>query len=43
MSGDLEIRKSYQEYLAGKGRPIEEFIAELRKEAQRKTRRRRRA
>lgn len=38
-----DIRKSNQEYLAGKGRPIEDFIAELRKEAQRKTRRRRRA
>jgi len=26
-----DIRKSYQEYRAGKGRPIEEFLAELRK------------
>ena len=25
-----DIRKSYQEYKAGKGRPIEEFLAELR-------------
>ena len=25
-----DIRKSYQEYTAGKGRPIEEFLAELR-------------
>ena len=25
------IRKSYQEYRAGKGRPIEEFLAELRR------------
>ena len=26
------IRKSYQEYLAGKGRPAEELLAELRGE-----------
>ena len=27
-----DIRKSYQEYLAGKGRPAEELLAELRAE-----------
>jgi hypothetical protein len=37
------IRKSNQEYLAGKSRPAEEFLKELREEAQRKTRRRRSA
>lgn len=37
------IRKSNQEYLAGKSRPAEEFLKELRQEAQRKTRRRRSA
>ncbi len=34
------IRKSYQEYLAGKSRPAEEFLKELRQEAIRKVRRR---
>lgn len=37
------IRKSNQEYLAGKGRPAEEFLKELRAEAQRKAGRRRSA
>jgi len=37
------IRKSTQEYLAGKSRPATEFLRELREEAQRKTRRRRSA
>ena len=36
-----DIRKSHQEYLAGKGRPYEEFLAELREEEARKTTRRR--
>lgn len=34
------IRKSNQEYLAGKSRPAEEFLQELRQEARRKTKRR---
>ncbi len=34
------IRKSNEEYLAGKGRPAEEFLKELRHEAKRKARRR---
>lgn len=38
-----DIRKSYQDYLAGKGRPAEEFLAELRQEAERKSRRHRSA
>ena len=38
-----DIQKSYQEYRAGKGRPIGEFLKELREEAERKTRRRRSA
>ena len=37
------IRKSNQEYLAGKGRPAEEFLKELRQEAGRRTKRRRTA
>lgn len=36
------IRKSNEEYLAGKSRPAEEFLRELREEAQRKARRPRR-
>jgi len=35
-----DIRKSNQEYLAGKGRPYTEFLAEVRTEEQRKTKRR---
>lgn len=35
-----DIRKSHEEYLAGKGRPAEEFLKELRQEAQRKARQR---
>lgn len=35
-----DIRKSNQEYLAGKGRPYAEFLAEVRTEEQRKTKRR---
>lgn len=35
-----DIRKSYQEYRAGKGRPYEEFLSELREEEERKTKRR---
>ena len=35
------IRKSNAEYRAGKSRPAEEFLAELRQKAQPKTRRRR--
>jgi len=35
------IRKSNEEYLAGKGRPAELFLAELRHEARGKTKRRR--
>jgi hypothetical protein len=31
------IRKSYQEYLAGKSRPAEEFLAELRATARKPT------
>ena len=38
-----EIRKSTEEYLAGKGRPAEEFLAELLEEQKGKTSRRRRA
>ena len=38
-----DVRKSHQEYLAGEGRPIEEFLAELRRETERKIRRRRSA
>jgi PHD/YefM family antitoxin component YafN of YafNO toxin-antitoxin module len=34
------VRRSNQEYLAGKGRPAEEFLKELRQEARRKTKRR---
>ena len=34
------IRKSSQEYLAGKSRPAEEFLQELRQGARRKTKRR---
>jgi len=34
------IRKSQQEHLAGKSRPAREFLAELRREAERKARRR---
>lgn len=34
------IRKSYQEYLAGKSRPADEFLEQLRQEAIRKVRRR---
>ena len=37
------IRKSNEEYLALKSRPAEEFLRELRQEAERKTRRRRKA
>lgn len=39
------IRKSYQEYLAGKGRPIDEFLAELKtgRRARAKAARRRKA
>ena len=36
------IRKSHEEYLAGKSRPIEEFLAELRGEKRGKPRRRQR-
>jgi len=32
------IRKSNQEYLAGKSRPAEEFVAEIRREARHKLR-----
>lgn len=35
------IRKSNEEYLAGKSRPLEEFRAERRRQEQGKTRRRR--
>ena len=35
-----QIRKSNEEYLAGKSRPFEEFLAELREEEQRKMKRR---
>ncbi len=35
------IRKSNQEYLAGRSRPAKEFLQELRQAAERKTRRRR--
>jgi len=35
------IRKSNAEYLAGKSRPADEFLAELRREAKAKPRRRR--
>jgi PHD/YefM family antitoxin component YafN of YafNO toxin-antitoxin module len=38
-----EIRKSYQEYRAGKGRPLAEFLQELRQEEARKLKRRRSA
>ncbi len=34
------VRKSYQEYRAGKGRPIEEFLKELRQGVERKRRHR---
>ncbi len=37
------IRKSNQEYLAGKSRPAEKFLKELRQETERKTRRHRKA
>ncbi len=37
------IQKSNDQYLAGNSRPAEEFLAELRSEAWRKTKRRRRA
>ena len=37
------IQKSNDQYLAGNSRPAEEFLAELRSEARRKTKRRRRA
>jgi len=37
------IRKSNAEYLAGKSRPAEQFLAELRAEQRRRTRRRRKA
>jgi len=35
-----QIRKSNEEYLAGKSRPYEDFLAELREEEQRKAKRR---
>ena len=35
-----DIRKSNEEYLAGKGRPYGEFLADLRKEEQTKAKRR---
>ena len=35
-----QIRKSNEEYLAGKSRPYEDFLAELRKEEQAKAKRR---
>ena len=34
------VRESNQEYLAGKSRPAEEFLEELRQEARKRTRRR---
>lgn len=37
------IRKSNQEYLAGKSRPAGEFLQELRQQARRRTKRRRKA
>ena len=37
------IQKSNDQYLAGNSRPAEEFLAERRSEARRKTKRRRRA
>jgi len=37
------IRKSQEEYLAGKARPAEEFFRELREETRRKAKRRRSA
>ena len=37
------IRKSHQEYLAGKSRPIEEFLAGLGQGVERKTKRRQKA
>jgi hypothetical protein len=37
------IRQSNQEYLAGKSRPAEEFLKELRQETKRKARRRHKA
>ena len=38
-----QIRKSTEEYRAGKGRPAEEFLAELLRERKAKSNRRRRA
>ena len=37
------IRKSHQEYLAGKSRPAEEFLKELNTETERRARRRSKA
>lgn len=37
------IRKSYQEYLAGKSRPAEEFLKELSAKTERRARRRSKA
>lgn len=35
-----DIERSHREYLAGKGRPVDEFLAELRAERKTKTKRR---
>ena len=37
-----DIRKSHQEYLAGKGRPAEELLQELRAQGEKRTKARRR-
>ena len=37
------IRKSNEDYLAGRSRPVEEFLAEVRAEAQIKNKRRRKS
>ena len=37
-----DIRKSHQEYLAGKGRPAEKLLEELRAEEEKRTKARRR-